>query len=524
MSPRLSEALGRLPELLAAHAGLSLLALAAGVLVSLPLGVAIARSPRMAGPVTGLASGVQTIPGIALLALMVPVLGGRIGFWPAFTALALYSVLPVLRNTVVGLLGVDRDVVEAARAVGMTDMQRLRLVELPLAAPVILAGVRTSAVWVVGAATLATPVGGASLGDLIFSGLQTRNWTSVLVGCAGSAGLALLLDQALRLGESAARTRDRRMLIGAVAALAPFLLLALWPLAGRVAPGGGPRLVAEEVSGAPGRPLEGVRLTVGAKTFTEQFILARLLERRLEAAGAEVTLLENVGSTILFDALASGEIDVAVDYTGTLWATVLNEPEPVPRAQMAVESAGRLWSERGVLTLGRLGFENAYAFAMPRGRAEELGVRAVGDLAGLAPPPALGGDPEFFGRPEWSRARDAYDLGGLPTRAMDSTFMYDAARTGQVDAIVAYTTDGRIDSFDLLLLDDPRGALPPYDAVVLVSEDAAALPGVASALEPLLGGVSASLMRGANGRVDLEGDTPAGAAAWLDEALQASER
>jgi osmoprotectant transport system permease protein len=188
---------------------------------------------------------------------------------------------------------------------------------------------------------------------------------------------------------------------------------------------------------------------------------------------------------------------------------------------MAVETAGRLWSERGVLTLGPLGFENAYAFAMPRARADELGVTVVGDLAAAAAPPMLGGDPEFFGRPEWARARDAYGLGDLPTRAMDSTFMYDAARTGQVDAIVAYTTDGRIDAFDLALIDDPLGALPPYDAVILLSRDAAGLPGVANALEPLLNAFPASLMRRANGRVDLEGDTPAAAAVWLDEALRA---
>jgi osmoprotectant transport system permease protein len=522
MSPRLAEALDRLPDLLASHAALSLSALAAGVAVSLPLGAVIARMPRIAGPTTGLASGVQTIPGIALLALMVPVFGGRIGFWPAFTALALYSVLPVLRNTIVGILGVDRAVVEAARAVGMTARQRLTMVELPLAAPVILAGVRTSAVWVVGAATLATPVGAASLGELIFSGLQTRNWTAVLVGCVGSAALALALDQALGLTERAARRRSRAWIVAAGLALAPFPLLALAPLAGGLFPGrtGEAMSASAAESGGSPRTLEGVDLVVGAKTFTEQYILARLIEARLEAAGANVTLLENLGSTIAFDAIASGEIDVYVDYTGTLWATVLREPEPAPRAQMLVETAGRLWEDRGVLTLGRLGFENAYAFAMRADRAAELGVASIGDLAPVAGSLTKGGDPEFFGRPEWTRVRDAYGLQGLGTRAMDSTFMYDAVRDGQVDVITAYTTDGRIDAYDLVLLADPRGALPPYDAVVLVSSDAAAEPGVEAALDPLLNAIPAALMRAANAQVDLENGTPAEAAAWLDGELR----
>ncbi len=525
MSPRLEDALARLPELLAAHAALALGALAAGVAVSLPLGALIARAPRISGPTVAIASGVQTIPGLALLALMVPVFGGRIGYWPAFTALALYSVLPVLRNTIVGILGVDRDVVEAARAVGMTDAQRLRLVELPLAAPVILAGVRTSAVWVVGAATLATPVGASSLGDLIFSGLQTRNWTSVLVGCAGAAGLALALDQALRLTERAARLRTRALFAAAGLALAPFALIALAPaVSGSLArPATGAAMaVARQTEPAPGASLEGVRLAVGAKTFTEQFILARLIAARLEAQGARTTLLETLGSTIAFDALASGGIDVYVDYTGTLWATVLREPEPAPRAQMLVETAGRLWGERGVLTLGRLGFENAYAFAVARDRADELGVATIADLAPIAGDLVMGGDPEFFGRPEWARVRDAYGLRRMRTRAMDSTFMYAAVRDGQVDVITAYTTDGRIDAFDLVLLGDPQGALPPYDAVLLLSREAAARPGVVAALDPLLNAIPAPLMRAANGQVDLQGRTPAEAAAWLDGELRAA--
>jgi osmoprotectant transport system permease protein len=517
VSPRLAEALARLPDLLAAHAVLSLSALAAGVAVSLPLGALIARAPRIAGPVTGIASGIQTIPGIALLALMVPVFAGRIGFWPAFTALSLYSVLPVLRNTIVGILGVDRAVVEAARAVGMTPRQRLLMVELPLAAPVIVAGVRTSAVWVVGAATLATPVGAASLGELIFSGLQTRNWTAVLVGCVGSAALALALDQALGLAERATRLRSRALFAAAALALAPFPLLALSPIVGGLVPS--PSRAAGFTSEASDvgtvGSLSGRRFTVGAKTFTEQYILARLIAARLEAAGADVTLLENVGSTIAFDAVASGEIDVYVDYTGTLWATVLNEAEPVPRVQMFVETAGRIWDERGVLTLGRLGFENAYAFAMARDRAAELGVVSIADLAPIAGTLTKGGDPEFFGRPEWTRVRDAYGLDALGTRAMDSTFMYDAVRDGQVDVITAYTTDGRIDAYDLVLLDDPRGALPPYDAVLLLSEHAAQ-PLVEAALEPLLNAIPAPLMRAANAKVDLEGGTPAEAARWLD--------
>jgi osmoprotectant transport system permease protein len=191
---------------------------------------------------------------------------------------------------------------------------------------------------------------------------------------------------------------------------------------------------------------------------------------------------------------------------------------------MFVETAGRIWQERGVLTLGRLGFENAYAFAMRRDRAEALGVASIADLAPIAGALVKGGDPEFFGRPEWTRVRDAYGLQELRTRAMDSTFMYEAVRDGQVDVITAYTTDGRIDAYDLVLLADPKAALPPYDAVILLSRDAASTPGVEAALEPLLNAIPASLMRAANAQVDLEGGTPAEAARWLDAELRSLVR
>ncbi|HMR81353.1 MAG TPA: ABC transporter permease, partial [Polyangiaceae bacterium] len=175
MSEGFAEQLERLPRYLGAHMTLVALALVLGTLIALPTAVLVAKS-RARVVVLTVAGVVQTIPSLALLALMVPLLGA-FGFWPALVALVLYSVLPMLRNTITGIVGVDPQLVEAARGLGMTNAQVLRRVELPLALPVIVAGMRTSAVWVVGVATLSTPVGQTSLGNYIFGGLQTRNWT-----------------------------------------------------------------------------------------------------------------------------------------------------------------------------------------------------------------------------------------------------------------------------------------------------------------------------------------------------------
>ena len=513
MSSNLAERWSELPDLLAGHMLLSLAAILVGLSISLPLGILAASRPRLAAVVLNAASVIQTIPGLALLALMVPLLGGTIGYAPAFLALMLYSILPILRNTIVGLQGLDPVVREAARGIGMTEHERLWQVELPLALPVIVAGLRTAVVWVVGAATLATPVGASSLGNYIFAGLQTRNWLSVLFGCLFAAGLAIALDQIIRLLEVAARDGRRGLAISVGAALLALIVITIAPrfVPASVFRGDGP--VAAELDG--GHDLADQTIVVGAKAFTEQYILGSLMETRLEAAGARVERLDNLGSTIAFDALRSGEIEVYIDYTGTIWATVMNRPEPINRHAMLAEMTGWLYAEHGILALGGLGFENAYGFAMARDRAEALGVDSLADLADHADGMSVGGDAEVFSRPEWVNTRDQYDLGAMQTRAMDAAFMYGAVRDGQVDMISAYTTDGRIAAFDLLVLADPRSVLPPYDAVILLSPQAAADPVLVDVLSGLVGTIDSDAMREANRRVDLDRETPAQAAGWL---------
>ena len=194
MNPVLREQLLVLPEYLQGHLALTFAALGAGIAVSVPLGIIASRSPRIRHPLLATVSLIQTVPGLAILALVVAMLGGQIGFLPAFIALTLYSMLPIMRNTVTGLEGVPADVVEAARGIGLSPRQRLWKVELPLALPVIVAGIRTAAVWTVGMATLSTLVGASSFGNYIFIGIQTRNLTAVTVGSLAAAGLAILLD------------------------------------------------------------------------------------------------------------------------------------------------------------------------------------------------------------------------------------------------------------------------------------------------------------------------------------------
>ena len=498
----MTEQLALLPAYLTAHLQLTLLALLCSAAVSLPLGVAVTRVRWLEQPALGVAGVIQTIPSLALLAIMVPLLASlglqSIGFLPAFIGLTLYGVLPMLRNTVTGIAGVDPALREAARAVGMTPAQQLRRVELPLAMPVIVAGIRTATVWTVGVATLSTPVGATSLGNYIFSGLQTRNYSAVLVGCVAAAALAMLLDGLVRALETGVRTRRRRRVSVVVAAMAALYLYTGLTLAAALLPRGG-------------RPV-----TIGAKGFTEQYILAHLLGQWVEReTGRPATQMQSLGSMVAFDALAAGDIDVYVDYSGTLWANVMGrQTVGMDRATVLAEVGAFLADAHGIQLAATLGFENAYAVAMRARDAEAMRLARISDLTPLAPGLSMGGDYEFFSRPEWVAIRDTYGLAFEEQRTMDPALMYQAVAEGAVDLISAFTTDGRISAYDLRVLEDDRAAIPPYDAVILVSARLAReWPDVLAALSRLEGAIDVDAMRRMNLEVDEHGAAPSTVAA-----------
>lgn len=518
MSTNLDAQLEKLPQYLGGHVGLCGIALALSLGISLPLSLRIARSPRLRVPVLTAAGIIQTIPSLALLALMVPALGA-FGFWPALVALVLYGMLPIVRNTVTGITNVQPELVEAATGLGMTPRQVLLKVELPLALPVIVAGVRTSAVWLVGMATLATPVGQTTLGNYVFGGLQTRNWTAVLVGCAAAAILSVTLDLLLALMERGVQVRRRSVVTAAAGGLlVVFGGGALLPIAARAITKP-PVALASSQSAEPSLPTTAVTtVRVGSKTFTEQYILAALIEDRLSAAGVTVERAQSLGSTIAFDALTKSEIDVYVDYTGTLWANAMKREDAAPGWRVQAEVSAYLAREHGIRALGTLGFENTYALALPRARAESLGVRTVSDLVSHAPNLSLGSDFEFFSRPEWARLQETYGLTFAKRRSFDSTFMYEAVKEGEVDAITAFSSDGRIAAYDLSVLADDRGAFPPYEAVLLLSPRVANDERIVGALRPLVGTIDVARMRMANLMVDRDEDkkTAVEAARFLD--------
>src|SRR6185312_9713586 len=262
-------------------------------------------------------------------------------------------------------------------------------------------------------------IGQTSLGNYIFAGLQTQNWVFVLFGCVAAAVLALAVDQLLALIESGlARRKPLRTALGG-AGIAALVAVTLTPVLAR----------------------SSTTYVVGAKTFAEQYVLSQLIAQRLHAAGLTATTREGLGSSVIFDALANDDIDVYVDYSGTLWVNQFHRKEIPPREQLLAELK-TLLAKRNITLLGALGFENAYALVMPRKRAEALGIHSIADLATRAGSFSIAGDYEFFSRPEWASLRNAYGLNFRTQRQMQPNFMYAAVAAGDVDVIAGYTSDG----------------------------------------------------------------------------------
>ena len=465
-----------LPTRLAGHIQLTVLTMLIGTTVSVGLGLSISRSKSLRGPVLGIVGLIQTIPGLAMLAIMVPLIG--IGFLPALVALSLYSMLPILRNTVVGISEVDEAVVEAARGVGMTPNQVLRRVQLPLAAPMIIGGIRTATVWTVGMATLATPIGATSLGNYIFAGLQTNNNTAIFVGCGSAALLAIVLDGIIYGIESAARRRSRRLFVAMLVSLLVVVAAGFAETVRRVAQSSTRREVR-----------------IGSKAFTEQYILSELLAIKIAGdTGRPTNVRQGLGSTVAFNALAADELDVYVDYSGTIWATILKETELVDPRTMIDIITERLDREYGIKVVG---------LAMRRDHAKRLSLSSISDLHRHDQDLVFAGDMEFLARAEYANLIERNNLEFKEVVAMDAALMYQALAGARVDIISAYTTEGKIEAFDLAILEDDVDAFPPYDAILLVAPGAANdMPELVASLEGLVNTLSADRMRRANWSVD----------------------
>ncbi|HYU41761.1 MAG TPA: ABC transporter permease/substrate-binding protein, partial [Vicinamibacteria bacterium] len=355
----LLERRSELAGLIVQHLILVLLSTALAVAIGVPVGILLTRKKHLARPVLAAAGVLQTIPSLALFGFLIPLpLVGGIGARTAIVALVLYALLPIVRNTYTGILQVDPAVLEAATGLGMTDDERLRLVELPLALPVVLAGVRIAAVVSVGTATIAAAVGAGGLGTYVFRGIATVDTRLILAGAVPAAALALAVDALLARVE---RSRRPARAAGALAAVVVASLV----------------LLAVSARARSGQ----TQVVVGSKNFTEQVVLGEILAAVLEDRGFRVDRRLNLGGTTLcHEAVRSGHIDVYVEYTGTALTEILGRPARSDR-EGVLRDVRAGYAPLGLTVAAPLGFNNTFALVMRPDTSRRLGIRRLSDLA-----------------------------------------------------------------------------------------------------------------------------------------------
>ena len=491
------------------HLLLVLVSTAFAVLIGVPLGVLLTRKKRMQPTILGIANILQTVPSLALFGLLIPLpLIGGIGAKTAVIALTLYSFLPIIRNTVTGIAGVDARTREAAVAMGMTDWQILRMVELPLAAPVILTGIRVAVVIAVGVATVAAAVGAGGLGTYIFRGLRQNDNNLLLAGAVSSAILALFCDFALGQFEKSFDFKKR-----ALSARRKFVAIAAVAIAAVLV---GLSFISDLKSQISNSATANQTIRVGSKDFTESIILAEILAQMLEKRGISVQRQFELGGNLAHDALLSNNLDVYPEYTGTAYTAILKQ-KPITDTNRVYDETKQAYAERFDLNVSPpLGFSNDFAILVRGEVARKNDLKTISDAVPLSKNWQAGFGQDFMSRADgYAGFSKTYNFNfAKQPREMDLSLTYKALQSEQVDIIAGNSTDGLIAVLDLFQLADDKKYFPPYQAVFIARNDKAEV--LRETLEKLTNAISTEEMRKLNYAVDGEKLAPKRAAEnWL---------
>jgi len=490
------------PELLTLvrqHLWLVFISTLIAVCIGIPTGILLTRKQSLRGPVLGIANVMQTIPSLALFGFLIPFpfIGG-IGARTAIVALVLYSLLPIIRNTVTGILGVDSNVREAAVAMGMTGRQILWQVELPLAMTVIVTGVRVAMVIAIGVTTIAAAVGAGGLGVYIFRGLRQYDNNLLLAGAVPAALMALGADFSLGLLErhfsvarhskTGATSTFKRIAIVAIAFIAVGAMYFVW------------RDARSKTS-----PTNSERVVVGSKDFTESAILGEIVAQMLESRGVIVQRDFELGGNLPHDALLAGRLDLYPEYTGTAYTAILKHA-PITDPRAVYEQVKKEYADKFKAVVSEpLGFENTFAILVRGADARRLKLKTISDAVPYAINWRAGFGQDFMSRADgYPGLARAYGLKfAEQPREMDLSLTYIALASGKVDLIAGNSTEGRIAAMDLVQLEDDRHYFPPYEAVYLVRNDSLTrLPALSDVLGKLAHAISTEEMRQLNYEVD----------------------
>lgn len=487
------------------HLKLTAISVGLAILIGVPLGIFISYTSKAGKPVLSLANIIQAIPSMALLGFMIPLFG--IGTVPSIVAVVLYSLLPIIKNTYTGIENINPQTLEAAKGIGLTPFQVLTKVQIPLALPVIMAGVRIASVTAVGLMTMAAFIGAGGLGYLVFSGIKTVNNNQILAGAIPACILALTVDFLLGLVEKlvtpvslqkgdTALKKKRRTMQKAVLSAAAFLLAGVFI-----------------VTSLGGQMQSSRTISIGSKDFTEQEILGNMMADLIEdRTDISVNRRLNLGGTqVCFGALKGGDIDLYIEYSGTAYTDMLKHP-PVSDMEKVYQTVKKELKEQyGIEVLKQMNFNNTYTLAVTQETAKQYGLESISDLAKRAGSMTSGTTFEFSNREDGlSGLQKAYGFQIGNSLTLDNSPRYLALQNGEVDVIDSFSTDGLLKKFNLKTLVDDRKFFPPYYAVPIIREEALEeFPEISAVLEELGPLLTDEVMMELNYQVDELQETPA---------------
>lgn len=481
--------------LLLEHVEICLVAVLIAIVFGGIAGILISEYQKAAKPTLGVVNFLYTIPSISMLGFLIPFSG--VGDATAIIALTVYALLPMVRFTYTGMTNVDSAIMEAATGMGGTRMQTLVRVQLPLALPVIMSGIRNMVTMTIALGGIASFIGAGGLGVAIYRGITTNNAAMTVAGSLLIAVLALAVDAILGFVEKRmqmrganARRTNRRLAIAAAAVCAAVAL-------GAIAPG--------MLAGTSGT------IHVATKPMTEQYVMGEALKTLIEHdTNLKVELTEGVGggTSNIEPAMESGQFDLYPEYTGTGWAMVLKNEGSYTEDEFDQLQAG--YQNLDMSWVGMYGFGNTYGIAVRKDIAQKYGLKTYSDLARVAGQLTLGAEADFFEREDgYDALSNAYGMNFGNTMQMDIGLKYDALAQGSVDAIVIFTTDGKLSTADATVLTDDEGFFPSYQCGNVVRNQVLQQhPELRDVLDKLQGTISDQDMARMNYEVEAEGKDP----------------
>lgn len=473
------------------HLNISVLALLVAMVIAIPLAIWAKKHQRFAEVLVQLAGILQTIPSLALLGLLIPLVG--IGKVPAVIALVIYAILPIFQNTYLGLTEINPSIEEAAIAFGMSFRRRLIKVELPIALPVIISGIRTAFVMIVGTATLAALIGAGGLGSFILLGIDRNNTALILIGAVSSALLAVLVSALINVLQ---KLKPRY----AIAVLS--IVVALY----------GGQAIYQAIN-----QNQTEEVVIAGKLGSEPDILINMYKELIEDSDShiKVKLKQNFGKTsFVYSALKSDQVDIYPEFTGTVLESLVKPTAAVKNVKTPSQTyqlAKKLLSEQSKMTLlPPMKYQNTYALAVKESFAKQNNLKSIADLSKLGGDQTAGFTLEFTDRPDgYPAIKKAYGV-DFTVKTMEPKLRYAAIKNGSVQVVDAYSTDSELVQYKLALLQDTKNVFPSYQGAPLMKTSFAKKhPKIVAALNKLRGKITEKQMQRMNYLVNVNEKEPA---------------